>query len=409
MKSKIDTFVSIDEARKRVLDAVKKVDTCQIPLGKAYGRILAMDIVARDNVPSFDRSPLDGYAYRACDVINASKENPVILKVIDYIAAGDVSHAPVTENTAVRLMTGAPIPEGADCVCKYEETEFSETEVKIFEPSKAGDNIIKIGEDVRKGTLLAKDGMRIDSGLMGTLAGQNILYPMVYEQITAGIIATGSELVPVGTEPGPGMILDTNEYTLTGAMEEMGFRVIRYGIVDDTIEAISEVLKKAVSQCNVVLITGGASVGDFDVTPEAMENIGVKLLFAGVNMKPGKACEYGVLGDKLICGLSGHPSSSLTNLLIVGLASLRKMMGLCDYELKETTLVLANDFGKPSKGDRVIRGTLLVEDGIAKIAVPKGQGNVMISQTIGCDCLAVVPSGSGELNAGAKLKGYIIK
>lgn len=409
MKKQIDTFVKIDDARERVLNAVKKVGTCQVPLGEAFGRILAMDVVAKENVPSFDRSPLDGYAYRACDVTNASKENPITLKVVDYIQAGDVSHVPVTEGTAVRLMTGAPIPEGADCVCKYEETEFDETEVKIFTPAKSGDNIIKIGEDVREGTLLAKEGTRIDSGLMGTLAGQNILNPTVYEQITAGVIATGSELVPVGCEPGPGMILDTNEYTLTGAMEELGFKVIRYGIVEDTIEAISNVLKKALSECHVILITGGASVGDYDVTPEAMESIGIELLFAGVDMKPGKACEYGVYGDKLICGLSGHPSSSLTNLLIVGLAALRKMMGLCDYELKETTLVLANDFGKQSKGDRVIRGTLEIEDGVAKIKVPKGQGNVMISQTIGCDVLAVIPSGSGALSAGTKLRGYIIK
>lgn len=409
MKNKIDTFLGIDDARKRVTDAAKKVGTCQIPLGEATGRILAMDVVAKENVPSFDRSPLDGYAYRSCDVKKASFENPVTLKVIDYIAAGDVSHAPVTENTAVRLMTGAPIPEGADCVCKYEDTEFSETEVKIFTPAKSGENIIKVGEDVKEGTLLARDGMRIDSGIMGTLAGQNILYPTVYEQITAGIIATGSELVAVGNEPGPGMILDTNEYTLTGAMEQLGFKVIRYGIVDDTVEAISDVLNKALKECNVILITGGASVGDFDVTPEAMENVGIKLLFAGVDMKPGKACEYGVFEDKLVCGLSGHPSSSLTNLLIIGLEGLRKMMGLSDYEFKETSLVLANDFGKQSKGDRVIRGSLLVEDGVAKIQVPKGQGNVMISQTIGCDCLAVVPSGSGSLTAGTKLRGYIVR
>lgn len=401
-------FVSIEEGRQKILDAVTIVPTETIPLGDAYGRVLAMDVVAMEDVPSFDRSPLDGYAFRAEDTVGASKENPITLKVIDYIPAGDISHVPVTKGTAVRLMTGAPVPEGADCVCKYEETEFTEQEVKIFCPGKQNDNIIRKGEDVVKGTVLAEKGTMIDSGLMGTLAGQNIPEPLVYKQICAGIIATGSELVPVGQEPGPGMIIDTNEYTLTGAMEHMGFRVRRYGIADDTEEAIADILKKAMQECDVVLITGGASVGDFDVTPKAMEKAGIRLLFQGVDMKPGKACEYGVCGEKLVCGLSGHPSSSLTNLLLVGLAGLRKMSGIKDYLPKELDLVLANDFGKQSKNDRVIRGTLMIEDGIAKIRVPKGQGNVMISSTIGSDCVAVVPGGRGPLKAGDKIKGYLI-
>ena len=401
-------FVSIEEGRQKILDAVTIVPTETIPLGDAYGRVLAMDVVAMEDVPSFDRSPLDGYAFRAEDTSGASKETPVTLKVIDYIPAGDISHVPVTKGTAVRLMTGAPVPEGADCVCKYEETEFTETEVKIFFPGKQNDNIIRKGEDVVKGTVLAEKGTVIDSGLMGTLAGQNIPEPLVYKQICAGIIATGSELVPVGQEPGPGMIIDTNEFTLTGAMEHMGFRVRRYGIADDTEEAIADILKKAMQECDVILITGGASVGDFDVTPKAMEKAGIRLLFHGVDMKPGKACEYGVCGEKLVCGLSGHPSSSLTNLLLVGLAGLRKMSGIKDYLPKEIDLVLANDFGKQSKNDRVIRGTLMIEDGIAKIRVPKGQGNVMISSTIGSDCVAVVPGGRGPLKAGDKIKGYLV-
>ncbi|MBR2842836.1 MAG: molybdopterin molybdotransferase MoeA [Lachnospiraceae bacterium] len=401
-------FVSIEEGRQKILDAVTSVPTETIPLGDAYGRVLAMDVVAMEDVPSFDRSPLDGYAFRAEDTSGASKETPVTLKVSDYIPAGDISHVPVTKGTAVRLMTGAPVPEGADCVCKYEETEFTEQEVKIFCPGKQNDNIIRKGEDVVKGTVLAEKGTMIDSGLMGTLAGQNIPEPLVYKQICAGIIATGSELVPVGQEPGPGMIIDTNEYTLTGAMEHMGFRVRRYGIADDTEEAIADILKKAMQECDVILITGGASVGDFDVTPKAMEKAGIRLLFQGVDMKPGKACEYGVCGEKLVCGLSGHPSSSLTNLLLVGLAGLRKMSGIKDYLPKEIDLVLTNDFGKQSKNDRVIRGTLMIEDGIAKIRVPKGQGNVMISSTIGSDCVAVVPGGRGPLKAGDKIKGYLI-
>ena len=175
----------------------------------------------------------------------------------------------------------------------YELTEFSDSEVKIFQPAKHGENIIYAGEDVKKGTILAEPGMKIDSGLMGTLAGQNISHPLIYKQPVIGILVTGSELVPVGEEPGPGMILDTNQYTLTGAMENLGFACKQYGIVKDTMEEIKAAILKALEECDAVLITGGAAVGDYDLTPAAMEEIGAEILFRNVKLKPGKACAYG--------------------------------------------------------------------------------------------------------------------
>lgn len=400
--------VSISEGRQKIIGAVTVIDTEKVDLIHSFGRVLAETVTAKEDVPAFDRSPYDGYAFCSEDVKDASKEHPVSLQVVENIPAGDVPSAPLKRGQAVRLMTGAPIPEGADAVTMYELTEFSDAEVKIFQSAKHGENIIYAGEDVKKGTVLAEPGMKIDSGLMGTLAGQNISCPLVYKQPVIGILVTGSELVPVGEEPGPGMILDTNQYTLTGAMENLGFSCKQYGIVKDTMEEIKAAILKALEECDAVLITGGAAVGDYDLTPAAMEEIGAEILFRNVKLKPGKACAYGIKDGKLICGLSGHPSSSVLNLHIVGVPGLKKLSGLKEYEHKEIELELLNGFAKGSDMDRALRGNLVLQDGKAKISFPQAQGNVMISGTIGTDCIAIIPEGSKAVEAGTKLKGFRI-
>lgn len=400
--------VLIPEGRKIIIDRVNPVGTERIPLDKAFGRILAEEIKAAEDVPAFDRSPYDGYAFRSADVKNATKEKPVILKVIDNIPAGDIAEVPLKEGEAARLMTGAPIPEGADAVRMYEETEFTETEVKIFSPAKAGENIIYAGEDVKKGTVLAQSGMKIDSGLMGTLAGQNIPEPLVFQKLKVGIVITGSELVPVGTTPGPGMIINTNQYTLTGAVEDFGYTPVSYGIIPDDLEAIKKALQQAVKECDVVLATGGAAVGDYDLTPLAMEEIGTEILFRNVKMKPGKACAYGIKDGKLICGLSGHPSSSLLNLLVVGLPGIRKVSGLSEFSHKEIDMEVTGGYAKGSDTDRAVRGKFFVENGKAKINISAPQGNVVISGTIGTDSIVIIPAGSDPVKEGTVLKGFMI-
>ena len=396
------------EARNILISAVDAVETENIELSQCAGRILAGEVRAAADVPSFDRSPLDGYAFRAEDVKEASADNPVTLKVLEEIAAGDVAHFEITEGTASRIMTGAPIPEGADAVTMYEVTEFTDKEVKIFRPAKPGENIVRAGEDVKKGTLLAKAGMKIDAGLAGTIAFQNIEFPAVYRKLKVGVISTGSELQNVGTTLAPGKIYDSNSHTFAAACMSKGFDAVNYGIVRDTAEEISAVLEKALSECDAVILTGGASVGDFDVTPEAMEKCGANILFRGVDLKPGMACAFAVKGKKLICGLSGNPASALTTFFVVALPALRKMAGETDCIPGEFTVTLADDFGKKSKGTRVLRGRLDLSGGEPRLMIPKDQGNVVISSAIGADCMAFVPAGSGPLPAGTKLKAFLM-
>ena len=400
--------ISCLDGREAALAAVKPMETERIPLQEAYGRILARDLVAAENVPPFDRSPYDGYAFRSWDVREASLDHPVTLKILEEIPAGGISHVPVTEGTAVKVLTGAPIPEGADAVTMFEKTVFTEDTVTIFYPAKCGSNIVRTGEDVRQGAVLAKAGTIIDPGLVGTLAAQNIPEPEVYKVPKVGIISTGSELVDVGSTLTPGKIYNSNCHTLSAVLKKLGCMPVNFGIAGDQVEKISHLIDQALHTCDALILTGGVSVGDYDLTPAAMEQSGVTLLFRGVNLKPGMACAYGMNDGKLICGLSGNPASSLTNFYAVALPAFRKLCGFLNHVPEEIEVTLAQAFSKKSPSTRLLRGRLDLSSGTAMMHLPKDQGNVVLSSSIGCDVMAIVPAGSGPLAQGTKLKGFLL-
>lgn len=400
--------LSYIEARDVVIAHAKAVATEKIELKNASGRILAQDVLAMANVPPFDRSPYDGYAFRAADTVDASKENPVTLRILEEIPAGGVSHVPVTEGTAVKILTGAPIPEGADAVVPYEVTEFTEDTVTVFAPSKSGSNIVYAGEDVTAGTVLARKGTKIDAGLSGTLASQNIACPEVFRIPKIGIISTGSELVDVGEGLEAGKIYNSNQYVLSTVFEQMGCEAVIIGMACDCEEKICELIRKGLEDCDAIFLTGGVSVGDYDLTPAAMEKAEVEILFRGVALKPGMACAYGAKDGKLVCGLSGNPASAITNYYAIAHAAIRKVSGLSEYLPKEITVTMLNDFYKKSHCTRLLRGTLDLSDGVAGLRIPKDQGNVVLSSTIGCNAMAIVPEGSGAIHAGTQLKGFLI-
>lgn len=395
-------------ARELALNAVTPVGTERVPIGEVYGRVIAQTVAAAEHVPPFDRSPYDGYAFRSFDVRDATPDTPVTLRILEEIPAGGISHMPVTEGTAVKVLTGAPIPEGADAVTMFEKTLFTEETVTIFHPSKYGENIIRAGEDVKKGDILAEAGTVVDAGLAGTLASQNIPEPLVYRIPKVGIISTGSELTEVGRTLEPGKIYNSNYHTLSGVLQKLGCRPMYFGIAGDSEEEISGLLNQAIEACDAVILTGGVSVGDYDLTPAAMERSGAKLLFRGVALKPGMACAYGVKDGKLICGLSGNPASSVTNFYAVACPAIGKLRGLGNYLPREIEVTLAADFKKRSISTRMLRGTLDLSDGTVRMRIPKDQGNVVLSSTIGCDVMAVVPAGSGPVAAGTKLKGFLL-
>ncbi|MGN0158621.1 MAG: gephyrin-like molybdotransferase Glp [Brotaphodocola sp.] len=400
--------ISFYEARNLLLEHVGLMEKEWVSLEHSYGRILGENVTATENVPPFDRSPYDGYAFRSVDSALASKENPVTLKILEEIPAGGISHFEVTEMCAVKILTGALIPPSADAVVPFEKTEFTEETVTLSAPSQSGSNIVKAGEDIACGEILAQSGTKIEPELMGTLASQNIENVLVYRVPKIGIISTGSELLSVGSRLKPGKIYNANQYLLEAAVRQIGCEPVVLGIVGDRTAEICERIIKGLGICDMVLLTGGVSVGDYDLTPAAMEMAGVKMLYRGLDLKPGMACASGIKDGKLVCGLSGNPNSAMTDFYAVIAPVLKKLSGDRAFVPKKVRLKLLDDFKKTSYATRLLRGTLELENGTTGIRIAKKQGNVALSSSIGCNVMAMVPAGSGPQAAGTILDGFLI-
>ena len=412
--------------RNLMLEEVDPVDTETVPLEEAAGRVLALELTAAENVPSFNRSPYDGYAFRSEDVAGASEKSPVTLKVIDYIPAGDVPHAEVTEGTAAHLMTGAPVPEGADAVLPFEKTSFTDTEVTVFAPAAPGSNVVLAGEDVLKGTKLAEPGVLIDAGLAGVLAGQGRFMPLVYRRPLVGIISTGTEIADESEAPGPGKIYNTNRYSLQAACAQAGCRSIYIGTARDDAEVISAMIGKALESCDAVILSGGVSVGDLDCTPDAMQQAGVTLLARGVSMKPGMAGAYGVFrpeknrgGDENenggkevraipVFALSGNPTACMTAFYAIALPVLKKRMGMKDCLPVSFRVRVGADYRRKKQSLRLLRGKVDFSASAQTILIPEKQGNQMLSSLIGCNAFALIPADESVL-AGETAEAFLME
>ncbi|MCR4842242.1 MAG: molybdopterin molybdotransferase MoeA [Eubacterium sp.] len=395
-------------ATEVLVNNVVPTGICSVGLNELYGRILAEDLVAEENVPAFARSPYDGYAFRACDTAGASEERPVTFKVIENIRAGQVAEKEVTENTAIRLMTGAPIPKGADAVCKYEDTVFTDTEVTISAGYKSGANVVAEGEDIKLGTTLAKAGTRIDIGIIGTAASLGLSAVKVYIKPKAGIISTGDEIVAPGEELPYGKIRNSNSHTIAAALRQLGFETVYLGHARDDVDEICDLIARGEEDCDLIVSTGGVSVGDYDLVPDAMEKKGYSIPVGGVKMKPGMACAYGVKDGRLMLGLSGNPASSLTNLQCVCAPALRKMTGLSEYGHRLIKMELADDFRKGSNGVRFIRGRLDFVDGRVVLRASQDQGNIVMSSVIDCNAYGIIAPDRAPVYAGEIIDGFIV-
>ena len=397
-----------DAARDLLLSRVGTTRQELVALDSCFSRILAVDLAADEDVPSFDRSAYDGYALRSQDVAGASREHPATLKITETIPAGTVPSMDVVSGTAAHLMTGSPIPRGADCVINFEATRFTEETVTLFQSLKPGANIVKKGEDVRAGTVLAPCGTCIDAGLAGTLAAQGIVQVPVFRRPRIGLISTGSEVVEAETVPAPGQSRNSSRSSFTALLEHEGCDVSYLGLCPDDASAIAGCIRKGLADCDAVLLTGGVSVGDWDLTPQAMETAGVDILLSGVDMKPGMACVYGFYGQIPVLGLSGNPASALTNFCACVLPSIRRLCGKSRVLPDEIQAECAEGFSKKSPSARFLRGRLSLDTGRAVFHTAAGQGNVMLASMIGCNAFCVIPAGSGPVQPGQLLSGFLM-
>lgn len=398
--------VELEQAIQIIREKVAVMGTEIVPLSEARGRILARQIVAEENVPPFDRSPYDGFAFRAKDLEEASKEHPVTLRIIEEVPAGKAPERKISKGEAIKILTGAPIPEGADAVERYEVTEFNEKEVTFFEPVKSGSNICLAGEDIRQGEVLMEVGTKLENVRLGLLAALGYFEISCYRKIRCVIISTGSELVPVDHPLIPGKIRNSSAYMIQAVLREWGMECDIYGIVSDNSSHIAGAIDVCAQKYDVILTTGGVSVGDYDFLNTSLEELGAEILLWKVKMKPGMAFVAAMHKEKLVLALSGNPSAAAATLYLIGGAVLSYMSGKRGLPWEKIKVRMYHDFPKSSKGRRFIPGRLCVKDGEAYLDSCVAQGNGILSSWHSCNVIGEIPAGTPPLKAGSIIEGY---
>ena len=307
-------IVSFDEA-KQILEQnfiAKPIGVEQVSIQEAYERVLAQDVVSQLDIPPFTRSVVDGYAVKAIDTFSASENEPVSLLFCGYVAIGHIPKVIVKTGSAAEIVTGAPLPEGADSVVMAEQTNRKKQNVLVHRPVAIGENLMSAGSDIRKNEIVLKKGRFLGSREVGVLAAIGLTEITVYRRPKVAVISTGGEVVAPGEPLLPGKIFDINAHTLSAAVQEAGGEPINLGIIPDKKNELEKVLTKALRSADVVITSGGVSVGPKDFTPQVVDSLGKPgVIVSGVAVKPGKPMTIAVVNGKPIFSLPGNPTSSL--------------------------------------------------------------------------------------------------
>ncbi|MCL2408381.1 MAG: molybdopterin molybdotransferase MoeA [Oscillospiraceae bacterium] len=382
--------------------------TCEtVDIQSALYRVATKDVAAKIPVPPFSRSPFDGYVFRGEDTQSATRENPAVLKIVEEIPAGVMPTTEISPGTAAKILTGAPIPPEADATIKYELTEFTDSEVRIFDPVSPGRDIVKLGADVMPGEIICPKGEVITATQISSFANQGFLSVEVYRKPQITVISTGTELREAGDALPPAAIYNSNVYTLMAYLQEVGANPINGGIVPDDEEAIARKLRQALNESDMVITTGGASVGDYDYAIRSAELLGAEILFWKVLMKPGGAIMAARVDGKVLLSLSGNPAAAVIGLLRIAMPYIKKLCGRREVCFPEVNVKLRKPFTKSSgEKTRILRGRLEIIDSIAFFNENYGQESEKITTFLGCDLLAEIPLGSPPLEIGANIKAY---
>lgn len=392
--------MALEAARDLLLDLAAATPGESVALAESWRRVLAQDVTAPFDFPPFDRSPLDGYAVVAAEVAAATPAAPVALRQVGNVPAGRVAAAAVQPGTACRIMTGAPLPAGATGVVRLEDTAACGGDVVVYRGAGAASNICRQGEEITQGERVLSAGTVVNTGVMGLLALLGVTRPLVHQRPRVAIVATGSEIVPVEAPLGPGQIHNSNTYMLTAQVQEAGAAVVGTALAADDVAAIAAALT-AVPPCEVVLTTGGASVGDYDLIETVYQRLGITLLFKRVSMKPGMPVLAGIKDQRLYLGLSGNPAAACVSFEQLARPVLLKMGGRRDWFRPVVQAALAAPFGKASGARRFVWG--IVRQGPqGLLAEPlTWQGNGMLRSAARANAIIIVPADSPPLPAGA--------
>ncbi len=387
-----------ESALELLLDGIQPLhDTLLLSLPDAVGHVLSMDVLAPIHVPPFNRSPLDGYALHAADLATASSDFPAHLRVIGEADAGCPEHFHVNRGEALRIMTGAPVPEDCDCVVRQEDTDEGMETVEIRTCVRSGMNICLKGEDVQKGSLVIPRGTRLTSSHLGVLASLGFTEVSVYRRPRVLLVCTGDELAVPGNELRFGQVYDANQVTLMTRLMEIGAEPVVPPHVPDDPDTVADVIRKNISSVDLVITTGGVSVGKKDIMHQVLPCLGAQRLFWRISMKPGSPVLCGRYQEKLLICLSGNPYAAVAGFELFAKPVTSMLSGDKAPVNRRIQATLDGSFRKASPQRRMIRGCYW--NGTVR---PTGdnQTNGSLSAMMGCNCLIDLPAGSPPVASG---------
>ncbi len=397
-------MITIEEALGIILEHVEVLPPRRMELEECLGRVLGEDVFAREDIPPFTNSAMDGFAVRAGDTSSAS---PGRLKVLEDLPAGAVTGTVVGAGEAIRIMTGAPLPEGADAVVMVENTREGEGLVEVLQPVRPGENVREAGESVRKGEAVLSAGTVLRPQEIGMLAALGCPRPAVIPRPAAAIVSTGDELLAVGEELRPGKIRDCNRYSLAAAVTRYGGVPVPLDPAGDRDGELRERLREALAS-DLVITSGGISAGKYDLVREVLGELGGELLIRKVSMKPGKPLTFTVVGKTPVFSLPGNPVSVLVSFLQFVRPALLKMQGKKKLGLPEVEATLSEPCSEETDRTHLVR-VRVEREGEGWRARPTGpQGSGILKSLVLANGLMVVPPNAGPLPAGSRVKVILL-
>lgn len=412
-------MISVEEARERILAHFARLEPEERPILEALGQVLAEDVVAGFDIPPLDNTAMDGYAVRAADTAGASPERPAELRVIGELAAGYLFQGRVQPGTAVRIMTGAPIPAGADAIVPFEETDEPAERrhvpkgagpaagtVRVFKAAAVGANIRRAGEDVQRGSTVLAAGTVLRPAEVGVLASLGRRTVRVYRRPVVAILSTGDEVLEPGQPPQPGKIFDANAYSIAAMVTRFGGVPLLLGIARDTVEDLTAKIRQGLESADMIVTSAGVSRGDYDVVKDVLMREG-QIDFWTVRMKPGKPLAFGAFPHRgrqvPHIGLPGNPVSSVITFELFGRPAIFKMLGKPYWE-RPTVRAISED-RIPITDERRFYARCVVtqREGRWHASLSGGQGSGILSSLARANGLAVVPEHSTDVLPGQEV------
>lgn len=390
----------LEEAQRTVLEATRPLGIEKVGLLEALGRVLGEDIIAPRDNPPWDNSAMDGFAVRWEDIKqDYAITKPVVLKVIEEVPAGTLATKTLGPGEAIRIMTGAQIPKGADTVVKVEDTEATAESVKIFKEVERGGNIRPQGEDVKKGDCIIAKGTQIRPAEAGMLAILAKSFVAVYQRPRVAILSTGDELVDLDERLEEDKIVNSNSYGIAAAVQEAGGIPILLGIAKDQPSALKEKIAQGLT-ADLLVLSGGVSMGDYDFTREVFKELGAEMNFWQLAIRPGQPLAFGKIQNKLAFGLPGNPVSSMVTFEQLVRPALLKMSGHRSYGRPVVQAVFQEKFSKRPDRRHFLRGILSLENGVLTVRTTGPQGSGILTSMVKANGLIDVPTHLERLNPG---------